>query len=254
MRAAERADCGTGGWSPWWSSGLSLHTAWCRCPGGREAYLQQCSGQFARPFAELCGCQRCCFQTRRWCSRSGCSPQCRSRMIWGCWGSFQTSSAVSGRRGADVPSSALHLCEQTMWDPQWCGRNLTCLPAPQLSRRWWWVCVFSALPPEIHHQLLYLVDVEWEVVLLTPFSQGTHLLSVGRLIVVGDQAYHRCVICKFEDDVGAVCGCTIVCVQGVEELVGEMRCCCPFWPPDFCLSGSPGSSCTEICLFIYLVI
>ncbi len=26
----------------------------------------------------------------------------------------QTSSAVSGRRGADVPSSALHLCERTM--------------------------------------------------------------------------------------------------------------------------------------------
>ncbi len=44
-------------------------------------------------------------------------------------------------------------------------------------------CVFSALSPEIHHQLLGLVDVEWEVVLLAPFSQGTHLLSVGRLIV-----------------------------------------------------------------------
>ncbi len=24
---------------------------------------QQCGGQFARPFAELCGCQTCCFQT-----------------------------------------------------------------------------------------------------------------------------------------------------------------------------------------------
>ncbi len=54
-----------------------------------------------------------------------------------------------------------------------------------------------------------LVDVEWEVVHLTPFSQGTtHLFSVGRLIVVGYQAYHRCVISKFDDDVGAVCGCT----------------------------------------------
>ncbi len=40
------------------------------------------------------------------------------------------------------------------------------------------------------------------MVLLTPFSQGTHLLSVGRLIVVGDQAYHRCVISKFDDDIG----------------------------------------------------
>ncbi len=77
--------------------------------------------------------------------------------------------------------------------------------------------VCSLLSPEIHHQLLGLVDVEWEVVLLTPFSQGTHILSVGRLIVVSDQAYHRCVISKFADDVGAVCGCTVMCVQGVQE-------------------------------------
>ncbi len=55
------------------------------------------------------------------------------------------------------------------------------------------------------------------MVLLTPFSQGTLLLSVGLLIVVGDQAYHRCVIGKFDDDVGAVCGCTVVCVRGVQE-------------------------------------
>ncbi len=74
-------------------------------------------------------------------------------------------------------------------------------------------CVFSALSPEIHHQLLGLVDFEGEVVLLTPFSQGTHLLSVGRLIVVSDQAYHHCVISKFGDDVGGVCGCTVMCVQ-----------------------------------------
>ncbi len=38
------------------------------------------------------------------------------------------------------------------------------------------------------------------MVLLAPFSQGTHLLSVGRLIVVGDQASHRCVIGKFDDE------------------------------------------------------
>ncbi len=58
------------------------------------------------------------------------------------------------------------------------------------------------------------------MVLLAPFSQGTHLLSVGRLIVVGDQAYHRCVIGKFDDDVGAVCSCTVVCVQGREYRSG----------------------------------
>ncbi len=78
------------------------------------------------------------------------------------------------------------------------------------------------------------------MVLLAPFSQGTHLRSVGRLIVVGDQAYHHCVVSEFDDDVGAVCGCTVTCVQGVQEWAentalrstsvrsAEMKCCCPF--------------------------
>ncbi len=39
----------------------------------------------------------------------------------------------------------------------------------------------------------------------------------GRLIVVSDQAYHRCVVSEFDNDVGAVCGCTVMCVQGVQE-------------------------------------
>ncbi len=55
------------------------------------------------------------------------------------------------------------------------------------------------------------------MVLLTPFSQGTHLLSVGRLIVVGDQAYHLLCHRQIDDDFGAVCSCTVVCVQGVQE-------------------------------------
>ncbi len=78
-------------------------------------------------------------------------------------------------------------------------------------------CMYSALSPEIHQQLLGLVDVKGEVVLLTPFSQGNHLLSVGHIILVSDQACHRCVISKFDDDIGAVCSCTVVCVQGVQE-------------------------------------
>ncbi len=41
--------------------------------------------------------------------------------------------------------------------------------------------------------------------------------AVGRLIAVSDQAYHRCVISKFDDDVGAVCGCTVMCVQEVQQ-------------------------------------
>ncbi len=55
------------------------------------------------------------------------------------------------------------------------------------------------------------------MVLLAPFSQGTHLLSVGRLIVVVIRPITVVVIGKFDDDVGAVCSCTVVCVQGVQE-------------------------------------
>ncbi len=55
LRAAERTAHGLGGWSHWWSSGLSSCTAWCRCPGEREAHLLQCGGQFAQPFAIAAG-------------------------------------------------------------------------------------------------------------------------------------------------------------------------------------------------------
>ncbi len=58
------------------------------------------------------------------------------------------------------------------------------------------------------------------MVLLTAFSQGTHLLSVGRLMVVSDQAYNSCVISKFDDDVGAVCGCTVMCVCVCKRSIG----------------------------------
>ncbi len=123
LRAAERAVCGMDGWSPWWSSWLSLYTAWCRCPGGREAHLQQCGGQFAWPFAELCGCQRCCFLTRRWCSRSGCSPQCRCRRIWGCWAhSKLPQPSQEERRWCAYFNTASvwadHVRSSVMWTPR----------------------------------------------------------------------------------------------------------------------------------------
>ncbi len=81
LRAAERTLHGLGGWSHWWSSGLSSCTAWCRCHGGREVHLLQCAGQLAQPFA-ICICYRNCHQmsTRaeaeeggRWSQLEGCS-------------------------------------------------------------------------------------------------------------------------------------------------------------------------------------
>ncbi len=67
--------------------------------------------------------------------------------------------------------------------------------------------VLTGPPPEIHHQLLGLTDVQRDVVVVTPVSQGVHLFSVGWFTLVGDQTYHRCVICKFDDDVGATQSC-----------------------------------------------
>ncbi len=63
------------------------------------------------------------------------------------------------------------------------------------------------------------------MVLLTLFSQGAHLLSVGSLIVVGDQAYHRCVISKFDDVVNALPHASWVIVV---EMFFNFVCICSF--------------------------
>ncbi len=43
------------------------------------------------------------------------------------------------------------------------------------------------------------------------------LVGVSQFIIIGDQTDHRSVIRKFEDDVGAVRGYTVVRVQRVQE-------------------------------------
>ena len=58
--------------------------------------------------------------------------------------------------------------------------------------------------PVVHNQFLCLAHVEGEVVVLAPHYQVSDLLPVGCLIVVGDQAYHRCVVNKLNDGVGVV--------------------------------------------------
>ena len=42
--------------------------------------------------------------------------------------------------------------------------------------------------PEVNDHFLCFVDIECEVIFLTPHSEGPHL-PVGRLVVVGNQAY-----------------------------------------------------------------
>ena len=69
--------------------------------------------------------------------------------------------------------------------------------------------LFGPSFPEVHDQLLCLAHIEGEVVVLAPPCQISDLPIVG-LIVVGDLAYHCCVVSKFNDGVGIVLGHVVV--------------------------------------------
>ena len=53
-----------------------------------------------------------------------------------------------------------------------------------------------SLLPVVHNQLLCFADVEMEVVILAPRYQGFDLLSLRRLVAVGDLADDGCVVSK----------------------------------------------------------
>ena len=59
--------------------------------------------------------------------------------------------------------------------------------------------------------------LEGEVVVLAPHCRVSDQLPGGCLNVVGDYAYHRCVVRKLNDGVGVVCGLAVVGEQGVQE-------------------------------------
>ena len=63
--------------------------------------------------------------------------------------------------------------------------------------------------PVVHDQLLCLSHIEGEVVVLAPHCQVSDL-HIGCLFIVGDQAYHCCIVRKLNDDVGVVLGHTVV--------------------------------------------
>jgi hypothetical protein len=48
--------------------------------------------------------------------------------------------------------------------------------------------------PVVYVQLLCLAHIDGEVVVLSPHTPVSDFLPIGCLIVVGDQAYHCCVI------------------------------------------------------------
>ena len=63
-----------------------------------------------------------------------------------------------------------------------------------------------ALPfPIVHDQLLSLAHIEAEIIVLLPHCLVSDLHPIG-LIIVGDQAYHYCVVSKLNDGVGVVFG------------------------------------------------
>lgn len=87
-------------------------------------HLLQCGGQFKLPFVGFFYFCCCCFPTRQWCSPTVCFPKCRCKMSGGCGDSFPFSSAVWGKRGVVLPSSAQHLLwashvrSSEMWYPK----------------------------------------------------------------------------------------------------------------------------------------
>jgi hypothetical protein len=71
--------------------------------------------------------------------------------------------------------------------------------------------------PVVHNHLLYLDHVEGGFIVLAPHGRVSDLLPIGCLVVVGDQAYHCCFICKLNDGVGVVPGSAVMSEQGVQE-------------------------------------
>ena len=71
--------------------------------------------------------------------------------------------------------------------------------------------------PVVHKHLLRLDHFKGEVVVLAQHHQVSDLIPIGCLIVVGDQAYHYCVIGKLNDGVGVMPGRAVMSEQGLQE-------------------------------------
>src|SRR4029434_1184605 len=65
--------------------------------------------------------------------------------------------------------------------------------------------------------LFGLLGVESQVLVGAPHRQVLDLFPVGRLIVVTDEANHRCVVCKLDNGIRTMYSCAVVGEKGVEE-------------------------------------
>lgn len=68
----------------------------------------------------------------------------------------------------------------------------------------------DSILPEVHNEFFCFCCVKQQVVVLAPRSQAIHLLPVGRLIVVLDEANHCGVVRKLDDGVGAILRSAVV--------------------------------------------
>ena len=77
--------------------------------------------------------------------------------------------------------------------------------------------VCATLLPEVHNELFGLLGVESQVVVSAPLCQMLNLFSVCRLIVVADEADHRCVVCELDNGIRTMYRRAVVGEEGVEE-------------------------------------
>lgn len=63
----------------------------------------------------------------------------------------------------------------------------------------------------------FVFAVEQQVIVLAPHSQAIHLLPVGQLVVVLDEANHSGVVRELDVGVGAMFRSPVVGEEGVEE-------------------------------------
>ncbi len=128
-----------------------------------EAHLQQCGGQFAQPFAELCGCQRCAVSKPGGVDAAG-QDALHSAGVEGSEDAGAHSKLPQPSQEEEALMCLLQHCICVSGPCEILGDvNAEELKAVYPLHRCLVDgdgCVFSALSPEIHHQLLGLVDVE----------------------------------------------------------------------------------------------
>lgn len=56
----------------------------------------------------------------------------------------------------------------------------------------------GSVPPDVNNHLCFLVNIQRQIVVLTPFLLLSDLFLVCTLIIVTDESHCCCVICKLD--------------------------------------------------------